>query len=102
MNGLRGPPGFAEVDVGIKGPDISCVMRKTADPDVQQILFGPRQSVGSHGDMRDARRVTDIGKIVTPRAMGCLNNRHMNIWLAKPIRDRLAGEEDTRFPSNRV
>jgi hypothetical protein len=100
MNGLRGPAGLAEMNVGVEGPDKFCVMREPRNRDVQAVFLRPCESRRAHGDMGDTRRLAEIGKIVATLAVGGLDNRHMNIRLAKPIRDRRAGEQDAGFPPN--
>jgi hypothetical protein len=88
MNGLCSPSGLAEMNVGIECPDIFCVMWEPGNPDVQAVFLRPCESRRAHGNMRDAHMLAEIGKIVATRAVGDLGDRHMNIRLAKPIRDR--------------
>jgi hypothetical protein len=46
--------------------------------------------------------LAEIGKIVAPRAVGGLDDRHMNIRLAKLIRDDRAADSNPRFPADRI
>jgi hypothetical protein len=86
MNGLRSPSGLAEMNVGIEGPDIFCVMREPGNPDIQAVFLRPCESRRAHGNMRDAHMLAEIGKIVATRAVGDLDGR--------------AGEEDAGISTN--
>jgi len=102
MNGLRGPSRLAEMNVGIKGADIFRVMGEPGNPDVQAVFLRPRESRRAHGNIRDAHMLAEIGKIIAARAVGDLDDRHMNIRLSKPVHDGRAAEEDAGFLPNRI
>ena len=52
--------------------------------------------------MRDTHMLAEIAKIIAPRAMDDLGDRHMDIRLAKPIHDGRAGDRNPRFPPDRI
>lgn len=54
VNGLRRPSGLAEMNVGIKGPDIFCIMREPGNGDVQAVFLRPAKSRRAQRNMRHA------------------------------------------------